>query len=421
VGARPAAHGRGLKASTAAPRPRLLVLGSYAPGTGFTRVLEALVENAAQQWEVHWVGVSYEGEPVGVRGAHLYPVIPGGGDVFGAFRACEVALAVRPAAVVVLHDIWHLGRYARTLRPKIGGARLLAYFPLDGRLRDGTLVAPLAAFDGLATYTAGARADLLAAAAGLGDGAGLPPVAIVPHGVDSAVFRPLPALAEGGFERAARRGATARVFPHLAASEHPFVVLNPGRPAQRKRMDLTLEGFALFARDKPPGVRLCLHQAISDASHREKALDGARALGIADRLELDPLGSRRLDDDELNLLYNACDVGLSTSMGEGWGLATWEHAAAGGAQVVPDHSACGELWRGRAELVPLSRRVVPWFSPLEMGEVEAAAVAAALERLYGSPDLLRERCRQAYTWASLPAHGWGAAAASFLAWLGQQA
>jgi hypothetical protein len=34
-------------------------------------------------------------------------------------------------------------------------------------------------------------------------------------------------------------------------------------------------------------------------------------------VSVNPLGSRIVGDDELNLLYNACDVGINTSMGEG--------------------------------------------------------------------------------------------------------
>ena len=31
-------------------------------------------------------------------------------------------------------------------------------------------------------------------------------------------------------------------------------------------------------------------------------------------------------DEALNLIYNACDVGINTANGEGWGLVPFEHA-----------------------------------------------------------------------------------------------
>ena len=46
-----------------------------------------------------------------------------------------------------------------------------------------------------------------------------------------------------------------------------------------------------------------------------------------------------LSDADLNRLYNACAIGLNTSAGEGFGLVSFEHAATGAPQVVPDHDA----------------------------------------------------------------------------------
>jgi len=53
--------------------------------------------------------------------------------------------------------------------------------------------------------------------------------------------------------------------------------------------------------------------------------------------------SAGLDDRELNLLYNACDVGLNTASSEGWGMVSFEHAATGAAQIVPRSWVCGEV------------------------------------------------------------------------------
>jgi D-inositol-3-phosphate glycosyltransferase len=108
----------------------------------------------------------------------------------------------------------------------------------------------------------------------------------------------------------------------------------------------------------------------------------------------------------VNLLYNACDVGINTSMGEGWGLVSCEHGAAGAAQIVPDHTACAELWRGHAQLIPLARSYIPEFSPLEMGEVSAQGVATALDALYSDPVRRQELARAAVASAQNPAYSW---------------
>jgi glycosyltransferase involved in cell wall biosynthesis len=115
----------------------------------------------------------------------------------------------------------------------------------------------------------------------------------------------------------------------------------------------------------------------------------------------------------LNRLYGACDVGLTTTMGEGWGLVAFEHAAAGGAQVMPRHSACEELWAGAASLVAPARRPVPPFSPFRMGEVTPEATAAALEDLYRDRDRLRATARACWRRSQDPALDWAAIGAAW--------
>ena len=83
------------------------------------------------------------------------------------------------------------------------------------------------------------------------------------------------------------------------------------------------------------------------ASRRKSRSDrSSSASGLEERLHLNPLAGGIVDDRELNLLYNACDVGITTSMGEGWGLVSFEHGAAGAAQIVPDHSAAPKSGAG---------------------------------------------------------------------------
>jgi len=41
-------------------------------------------------------------------------------------------------------------------------------------------------------------------------------------------------------------------------------------------------------------------------------------------------------DEDINILYNIADIGISTADGEGWGLCTFEQMGVGIPQVVPD-------------------------------------------------------------------------------------
>ncbi len=301
-------------------------------------MLREVLTRLAGTLDVYLLGIGYRGPECDLGGVTLHPTDLRGGDVFGAFAAAKLAEELDARIVLLLHDFWMLHAHARTLAG--GRAKVVAYVPVDGRIVDARYLEPLRGVDRFVAYTEFGRSELERFVD--------VPVHVIPHGVDTETFRPLDDRPEG------------------------FVVLNANRPHDRKRIDLTLEGFSIFARDKPDDVRLRLHHAI----------DGYENIGIADRVDVT---TGVLSDKELNLVYNSCAVGLNTAMGEGWGLVSFEHAATGAAQVVPNSSACAELWRGAAEIVPAQDTGVPGWSPLAMRTVSAEGVAEALERLYADP------------------------------------
>ena len=141
--------------------------------------------------------------------------------------------------------------------------------------------------------------------------------------------------------------------------------------------------------------------------------DQIRALDISDRVVLassEPGGHPRLDDAALNRLYNACDVGLNTASSEGWGMVSFEHAATGAAQVVPDAWVCGDVWHGSAELLTSAARQPPVGRYTRETVVSAESVAEALEHLYNDPAHRAEMARRAAALAHSPCYQWSSIA-----------
>jgi glycosyltransferase involved in cell wall biosynthesis len=386
---------------------RLIAIGYNIAGTGLTRVMHNLVGRLAERHEIHYLGIGYSGEVVRDRGLTIYPTNPSGGDVFAAFQAKKLIEAIHPAVVLILHDIWLFEYYLRLLGPYRNGLKIAAYIPLDGRIVREEDAAALEQADRVVAYTQFGRAQFEGAFRRLREkdaARTFPAVDVLPHGIDRDRFFPFPELTRASFGSPGRAQAKSRVFGEPTDGAESFVVLNASRLDKRKRVDLTVQGFARFAAGKDADVRLCLHHAIMDDATERELAGWIRECGIGERVSLNPLGSRIVDDAELNLLYNACDVGITTSMGEGWGQVSCEHGAAGAAQIVPDHTACAELWRGRAELIPPVRSYTPEYSVLEMGEVSAEGVALALETLYRDPARRQALARAAST--SNPAPSW---------------
>ena len=397
------------------PGVKLIAIGYNIFGTGLTRVMHAIMRRLADRHEIHYLGLGYSGEIVRDRGLTIYPTNPSGGDVFAAFQAQRLIDEINPALIFILHDIWLFEYYLRLLGPYRDRLKIAAYIPLDGKLINAADAASLAQADRVVAYTEFARGQFEAAFDRLrakDEGRDFPAVEVIPHGVEVESFFPLPELTQAAFASTGRAAAKQKIFSDLADLENSFVVLNASRPDGRKRVDLTIEGFARFAAGKAANVRLCLHHAFLG----EREAGQIRSLiqqHCPERVYLNPLPGGVVGDDALNLLYNACDVGINTSMGEGWGLVSFEHGAAGAAQIVPDHTACGELWRGRAELIPPARSYIPEFSILEMGEVSAAGVAQALENLYRNPQRRQELAKAAFASARNPAYSWDVIARQF--------
>jgi D-inositol-3-phosphate glycosyltransferase len=397
---------------TSSTRLKIIAIGFNMYGTGLTRVMHSIMRRLANRHEIHYLGIGYRGETIRDRGLTIHPTNPKGGDVFAAFQAKRMIEEIDPDLVFILHDIWVFEYYLGILGPYRDRLKIVGYIPLDGNIINEEDAAALEGADRVVVYTQFARKEFEGAFERLRNkrGGEFPAVDVIPHGIDANYFHPFPDLLDAGFASPARAAAKRKVFGDFPDIEDSFIVLNASRPDGRKRIDLTIEGFAKFAADKPANVRLCLHHAIMGEPEKDQISSMTKKFRLEERLHLNPFGGGVVDDDKLNLLYNACDVGINTSMGEGWGLFWFEHGGAGAAQVVPRHSACAELWQDRAEMMEPVKRYIPEFTVLEMGEVSVEGVVQALNNLYHDP-VRRQKLAQAafenaqkreFSWDAIP-------------------
>lgn len=284
-------------------------------------------------------------------------------------------------------------------------ATLVLYSPLDAGPVDPEWVEKAGCVSRFVLFSEYARSEVLKAL----PPSSAPSLEVIPPGVDREVFFPLGTRAgNAGGDGVGSTLEAKRALKLFGEAEiaDSFVVLNANRNQPRKRLDLTLKGFAAFARGKPKQVQLYLHTGIQDTGWHVGKL--AKRYGIDDRLILTHSKEAvpGISSEQLNLVYNACDVGLNTATGEGWGLPSFEHAATGKAQVVPRIGTLAEIWLECAEFVEPSSEVVYEHVLSEGKAVSPEGVGAALERLYVDREHHQRVAWACYERATRPEHDW---------------
>jgi glycosyltransferase involved in cell wall biosynthesis len=371
----------------------ILVVGHCGIPTGFSRVLHRIIVALRYAgFEPHHFAINLASDAPAPDWP--CPVIcnPSARDLHSPAALSSVIESLHPDVVLMMDEPWACARLmsAFALHPEI---RTVLYLAIHGRESLPPLVATqLAEADCLVAFTRQAELVLREV---LGVGAESRQIATIPHGVDTQAFHPLTRTQNGDPSPDRILHARQLLFPDRPELADGLIVLNANRNQPFKGIDRSLEGFARFARGKPANVRMYLHMGTRPPLPGEVTL--LDQLGIRDRILPQQLPAKHphADDRWLNLLYNACDIGINTSRREGWGLVSFEHAATGAAQIVPNHSAGAELWRGSALLLDTEEHGAE-DEPLFEGDVRVESVCEALEMLYANKSARHEMSMAAY-------------------------
>lgn len=391
------------------PLPKVLVLGDAVVPTGFARVLHSIFAPMADRFEIHHIGVNYRGQE------HDWPwtVYPTDQalDPFGCDLLEKMLKDLQPDLVFLLSDHDILCNWIKTVNAWKGRsqAKVVVYCPVDAAPLAPVFCFHLAQADRLVTFTEFGRESIREGFEKCKEkDPGFRPVAVevMPHGVDHKTFHPMGGDVEQHLSPEGKRAAKRRLLQGDPALENSFIILNANRNQERKRQDITLRGFARFAAGKPENVMLYMHCGVKDLGWN--LIELARREGISDRLILSTTQGLKpaFSDAELNSIYNACDVGINTCSAEGWGLVSFEHAATGAAQLVPNHTGCGELWNGHAEMMEPVMSITHRNDLTEQHLLSPRTVAETLERIYQDPAHLYEMSLAAFRNATQEAYDW---------------
>jgi D-inositol-3-phosphate glycosyltransferase len=385
-------------------------VGQGVTNTGYSRVLHSILAHLHQRYEIHHFALNYQGAKIEAPW-QIYPNELRA-DKFGREQLRPLIERIRPQLAFLLEDVWFFPLHLKILAQFQDELKVILYCPIEDGSLAPTILESINTADRVIAYTQCGKAILENTCNWMKREQSdfrFPLIEDIPHGVDTSRFYPLQEIS-GTFENGAnRRLARKLLFGEAQEDPNGFIVLNANRHRPRKRLDITVRGFALFAADKPKNVKLYLHTGVEEFSPSLVAL--ARQYGVAERLlphhlSIDhPLAS----DQQLNLIYNACDVGINTAKSEAWGLVSFEHAATGAAQIVPGHGVYQELWEGAAMML----ETVEYRNKeknLTERHVTPESVADVLERLYRDRNLLRQMSATAYAHAARREYAWSSIA-----------
>jgi D-inositol-3-phosphate glycosyltransferase len=377
---------------------KILMVGDGGCPTGFARVLHSIQKYLPKEdYDIYHLAVNYFGDPHPFP-CKMYPAALPGGDMMGISRLGNIIHFIKPDLVFILNDPWNINEYLKVLRDikDIKIPPVVVYYPVDAMDLNEDWFKYFDLVSKVIVYTKFGYDETKKAAPNLD-------VQIIPHGVESSVFF-----------KTDRLEAKKQLFVKERKDLHEsWIVLNAGRNQPRKRLDLSIEAFALFSKGKPDNVKYYSHSGLKDAGWDIIKL--CRRFGISNRLIITSKSNdiQAVSDEWLNTIYNACEVGINTGLGEGWGLPNVEHAITGAPQIVPDASACKEIFFDCGLLIPISQHLIYPQTSTVGSLVRPEDVAEKIELLYNDKELYDKLAEVGLKKFTAPEYSWEAVAKQF--------
>jgi glycosyltransferase involved in cell wall biosynthesis len=211
------------------------------------------------------------------------------------------------------------------------------------------------------------------------------PVDVMNHAVDNKIFRTIP-------RDLARQS--------LGLPKDVFLFTSLNRNIPRKRLDILIMAFVKLIIRFPMKPIFLLIVAdkgdrggfqLFDIFARELKLANANTEMFGNRLLVTSTNTCYKDED-INLLYNCGDVGISCAEGEGFGLCTFEQMSLGIPQIVPNISGYTEYCNENNSIMinPKYRYYIPQAYNTVTGEakaVEPEDISKAMEKYLFDEDL----------------------------------
>jgi FkbM family methyltransferase len=357
------------RAEDADERPSLLWVGDAAISTGFARVTREVIGRLQTLgWRVGILGIGYNGDPH----PFPYPIYPTDmNDFSGINRVAKLSERLRPDLIVIQNDSWNVAAVLERAILSNVWTPFVGYVAVDAENVRTDVGSQLRNLKLAICHTEFGR-EQLRKAGYMND------IAIIPHGVDTSVFRPCekePSRETGGLGGVIPRGAFL------------WGAVNANQP--RKRLDLTIAYFAAWwhKAGRPKDAYLYIHADKADSGMGAWDLGQiCDHCGVHARVIRTKLGTE-LQENQMPVLYSFFDAQLSTAEGESFGLTHLEGMACGVPQIAQKCAGLADWAKDAIRWVEPGPYVfTPNFSNSRRRIVMEEPFVAAMDELYQSAE-----------------------------------
>lgn len=342
--------------------------------TGFARVTHAIGDRLVERGhDVHCLATNFKGDYWPTKVKLYVPTSLIKDDVYGKSRIVEMLAKVEPDVIVTLNDpqvilqllydnAYDTEKYLLRYRPLIG------YIPIDGHNHPAGWNVLSGVMKRVAMSKFGQSF--------------MPEAPVVYHGVDTSKFRPIntrPMTTSTGVV-CKTKADCKEAFGYPRDS---FLVLRVDKNSGRKDYAATWKALLPVMRRHSDVIAHFHCGGRQDTAGIDMRMLWSRDQATAGRFYLPDQVTSAIgwSEQDLAILYNAADLFVSTSRGEGFGLTLAEAAACGLPIVAQNISAIPEVVGDGAILVDPDREItVPsgedqWLSNI-------AAFSEAIESMY---------------------------------------
>ena len=381
-------------------KPKILWSGDIVARTGFARVTENLITRLKDHYEIVVLGNNHWGDPCEFD--KQFKIYPSSNrfqqEPFGVQRIRDIVSIEKPDIVFVNNDCWIVNQIYEQIKDLHGQGlfKFIAYMPMDSYAWTGSLNTYANVWDEVICYTDFGAKEFKRAGI-------TKDVHVIPHGITAGQFYPLD-------KKECRK--------RLNIPEDVFIVFNGNRNQARKRIDITIDAYARFSVGKPD-AKLYLHMGMKDQGWDIQTLFSRQMQRNGespnDRLIMTSPTAQppSVPVEILNVIYNACDVGVNTCKGEGHGLVNHEHAACGVPQIVPNHTSLKEIFEGAAPLIDNCFMDVDMNFNRDMPVPSAEHLAELLDQMYTDKDYRDQVGKDCYARATDAKYQWDNVATKF--------